>query len=273
MDGHGVARSDGAACPRDEFLDAESGEGGRRRTCFGLRDLDDFDVEDEVGVGRNDTARAVGAVTHGGGDGEAVFAAFDEAEEALVPAFDHHARTDLDFDRFAALVTRIEDGAVGEAPRVVDGHGVARSHRLARARNEFFDAEFGKACRSRAGVGLDDLDDFDVENKIGVRRNDIARTVSAVAHGGGDGETVLAPFGETDEALVPALDHHADADGQFDRLAALVARVEDSTVGETARVMNGDRVARGDSQLGARRKFFDEKFGEGGHEESFCRFG
>ena len=53
-----------------------------------LVDADEFDVEDEGGVGRDASGHALGAVAHVGGDGELGALADGHVAEALLPSGD-----------------------------------------------------------------------------------------------------------------------------------------------------------------------------------------
>src|SRR5438067_10584822 len=70
------------------------------------------------------------------------------------------------------------------------------------------------------------LDERAVEHQIGVGRNGAAGAALAVAELGRDVQLAAAADLHALDALVPALDDHADAEGKLDRLVAIEGAVE-----------------------------------------------
>jgi hypothetical protein len=90
-----------------------------------------------------------------------------------------------------------------------------------------------------------DLDELSLKDERRVGRDDTADGAVSVGEVGGDGE--LAPLADlhAEEALIPALDDLALADGEVERLAAIVAGVELGAIGEGTTVVNGNGVSCG----------------------------
>ena len=89
-------------------------------TCQCYSEVDNFDLEGEGGVGRDDTAGtscAVGVIRGAGEDG---LLALLELSDALVPALDDLADTDDKLEGLSAGDAGIEDGTVGKFAGVVD---------------------------------------------------------------------------------------------------------------------------------------------------------
>src|SRR5258707_10363677 len=91
--------------------------------------LDQLDIEYECRIGRNDAARAARAVRHLRWNHERALAAPLHPRHALVPAADHLAAAQHEFERLAAVHRAVELGAVAvglrgivEPSRVVDHH-------------------------------------------------------------------------------------------------------------------------------------------------------
>src|SRR3954454_8386937 len=93
------------------------------------------------------------AVRHIGGDRELTAAARLHADDALVPAFDHHARAELELERLVAIARGIELRAVEQRARVVHLHAVARLGGRALAHLEILLEELrdGGCARGRSG--------------------------------------------------------------------------------------------------------------------------
>src|SRR5262249_35450632 len=85
-----------------------------------LADPEQFHLEHERGIGRNDASGAARAVAERGRDGELARAADLHALHALVPALDDVAAAEREYERVAAVLARIELRAVGEPAGVVD---------------------------------------------------------------------------------------------------------------------------------------------------------
>src|SRR5882672_1682985 len=91
------------------------------------------------------------------------------------------------------------------------------------------------------------FEQLDVEHQGGVGRDHAATALLAVGELGRDGELAHAADLHAFDALVPALDDIARAEGEVERVAAAAAGVELLAVGELADVVHEDVVA------GARR--------------------
>src|SRR5262245_8851473 len=111
------------------------------------------------------------------------------------------------------------------------------------------------ASRARAFKSAD-FQQLDFEQKRCVGRNHPAGAARAVAESGRDGEQARAADLHPLHALVPALDHHAGAERELERLAAILARIElaalDHPIGKPARVVHGYVLAFGRSLAAAR---------------------
>jgi len=90
---------------------------------------------------------------------------------------------------------------------------------------------------------LVDLEELDVEVEGGVGRDDAGDAASAVGVGGGADELDAVANADLGDALVPAADDLAAADGEDEGLAAVAGGVELSAVGQGASVVDGDLVA------------------------------
>lgn len=114
------------------------------------------------------------------------------------------------------------------------------------------------------------LQQLHVEDQGGHWRNQAWEASVAVGHHWRDGQSGLFAEGELGEALFPALDHHALADSELERLVSVHGGVELLAVGQRARVVHGQEVARlGEGLAVARRDDFDVELvgwrGGGGH--------
>lgn len=85
-----------------------------------LFDVDKLSLEDESGVGGDDTTDAAGAIGELRVDSELALLANLHAEEALVPALDDLAGADSEVKGVATVEAGIELLAVDEGTRVVD---------------------------------------------------------------------------------------------------------------------------------------------------------
>ena len=66
-------------------------------------EVNELDIKDEGGVGRNDAACALGAVAHLGRDRQSGLGSLVELGDAFVPAFNDLADADLALEGFVAL--------------------------------------------------------------------------------------------------------------------------------------------------------------------------
>src|SRR5580693_1965045 len=85
------------------------GDRGRRGRSA---DAQQLDLEHQVGVGRDQPARALLAVAQRRRNEELALAAHAHAGESLVPALDHRADAELELERRAAVAAGVELGAV-----------------------------------------------------------------------------------------------------------------------------------------------------------------
>src|SRR3546814_17923154 len=103
-------------------------------------------------------------------------------------------------------------------------------------------ANTGPASPPRAGSGaglawsskrLFEVDQFDIEDQRGVRRNHPAGAAGTIAELGRDDQGALAADLHAGDALVPAADHPAGAERKGERLAAVARgiRSEERRVG------------------------------------------
>src|SRR5574343_680915 len=89
---------------------------------------------------------------------------------------------------------------------------------------------------------------FDVEDQGGVRWNHAAGAARAVAQIGRDDQLAAAAHFHALYAFVPATEHHAGAQGEFERIIAVVAGIEFRAfaavvVLQPAGVVHGDVLA------------------------------
>src|SRR6266481_4767486 len=87
-------------------------------------DLEQLDLEGQLGIGRNDPGRAARPIRQLGRDGELADAADLHALHALVPALDDLAGAEREAERPAAVLAAVEFGAVGEPAGVVHLDGI-----------------------------------------------------------------------------------------------------------------------------------------------------
>src|SRR6516165_3033800 len=96
----------------------------RRGERSGAKQLD---LEQQRRVRRNDAAGAARAVAERGRDDEDARSAFLHSLYALVPAADHVARAEREFERVVAVLAGVELRSLGavlvEPAGVVDAHG------------------------------------------------------------------------------------------------------------------------------------------------------
>src|SRR5207249_7548174 len=101
-------------------------------------------------------------------------------------------------------------------------------------------------AHNRAGCGYAesgaDLEQLYLEDQLGVGRDDAAGAARPVTECRRDDELALAADLHAGHALVPALDDHAGAELERERLVAVVAAVELLAVAEPAGVVDLDRV-------------------------------
>src|SRR3954463_1314634 len=88
-----------------------------------------------------------------------------------------------------------------------------------------------------------DLDKLGLENERRVGRDDTPHSAVAIRQVGSDGELALLADLHAEQALVPALDDLAFADGEGERVAAVEAGVELLAIGEGAGVVDLNGVA------------------------------
>src|SRR5690349_17729043 len=88
------------------------------------------------------------------------------------------------------------------------------------------------------------LQQFDVEDQRGVRRDYARGAAGAVTEGGGDGERAAAAHLHGRDPLIPALDHLALADGEGEGFVAVARAIELLAVLERARVVHRAHLAR-----------------------------
>ena len=81
-----------------------------------LANVEELDIEEQGGVGRDDAAGAARAVTEFGGNTQLAFAADLHSRDALFPALDHMAGPDLKHEGLATVHRAIEFFAVGGEP-------------------------------------------------------------------------------------------------------------------------------------------------------------
>src|SRR3990167_5185976 len=98
-----------------------------------------FDLEDQVGVGLDMGAELCFAVAEVGRDEEFAFAADFHTHQALIPAFDHASGADHALEGFAAIVGGVELGTVFEKTVVLGGDQCTLDHCLALAHPNIFD--------------------------------------------------------------------------------------------------------------------------------------
>merc|ERR1711998_248880 len=82
-------------------------------------DLQKLDLEDELGVGWNNSASAPRAVAVVRGDGQLRLLAYGHLHDALVPSFDHLPDADGELEGLAAVAGGVELATVGERSCVV----------------------------------------------------------------------------------------------------------------------------------------------------------
>ena len=109
--------------------------------CPSSSEVDELNLEDKRGVGRDHTASASCSVSIVGWAGEDGFLTLLELSDALVPASDNLACADNKLERLTACNGGIEDCAVGELASVVDLDSRARWADWAGSFVEFFDCE------------------------------------------------------------------------------------------------------------------------------------
>ena len=103
-----------------------------------------------------------------------------------------------------------------------------------------------------------EVNEFDIEDQSGVLGDHSWDASSAIGVFGRAGEDCLLALGELCDALIPALDDLADADGELEGLATGHARVENGAVGQATGVVHLDVGAGG--ALGASALRLDVDF-------------
>lgn len=88
-----------------------------------------------------------------------------------------------------------------------------------------------------------DTDELGLEDEGGVGGDDATDSAVAVGEVRGDSELALLANLHAEETLIPALDDLALANGEVERLAAVVASVELLAAGEDTLVVDVDVVA------------------------------
>src|ERR1700722_18565468 len=91
-----------------------------------------FDVEHQRRVRRNDTAGAAGAVAQSGRNDQGAFAADFHGGDALVPAGDHPALSDRKLERLVAVDRRVE--FIAFLAILIEPAGIVHDADLARLR-------------------------------------------------------------------------------------------------------------------------------------------
>src|ERR1051325_11246501 len=99
----GMRRALSIRCGRNE-----SGHTGTATSRGGSIHLQQFDIEHQRGVGRDDAAGAAGAIAELGRDDQGALAADLHAGHALVPALDHLMRAEWERKRLAAVEGAVE---------------------------------------------------------------------------------------------------------------------------------------------------------------------
>src|SRR5688500_9694679 len=79
---------------------------------------------------------------------------------------------------------------------------------------------------------LTNLQELDVEDQCRIRRDDVTRSFGAVAQRGRDHELPPAAHLHPRHTLVPARDHAAGPEPEFERLVAIAAGVEFRPIGK-----------------------------------------
>src|SRR5580704_1136024 len=89
-------------------------------------------------------------------------------------------------------------------------------------------ARFVRVCakKPRHTAALFDVEELDVEDQRGIRRDDAAGAAGAVAELGGNDQRALAADLHGRDAFVPAANDLADADLERERLVAIDRGVE-----------------------------------------------
>jgi len=88
-----------------------------------------------------------------------------------------------------------------------------------------------------------DVEQFDFEHERRVRRDHAACAARAVAELRRNRQATHAADLHALHAFVPALDDHAAAEHERERVVAVLARIEFLTVGQPARVVDADGLA------------------------------
>src|SRR5688500_1144636 len=95
-----------------------------------------------------------------------------------------------------------------------------------------------------AGSPLANLEELDLENQRGVRRDDLAGSLLAIAEVRGHDEPALAADPHSRDPLVPPLDHLVDADAKGKGMLGILAGIKAGAVLQPADVVDFDGIAR-----------------------------
>src|SRR6218665_8854 len=216
--------------------------------------------EQQRRVRRNHAAGAAGAVAERRGDHQHAGAADLHALHAFVPALDDLATGQVEAERVAAVLARIDLLALGavlvEPAGVVHGDALAGLGLGAVAGHEVLVLQ----ARGRAGqvqgdrlVAAGDGQQLDLEHQRCVGRDHAAGAAFAIAEGGRNHQHARAADLHALHAFVPAADDHAAVEFELERVVAVLARVELGALlpavavldVEPAGVVDGDVLAGG----------------------------
>ena len=103
------------------------------------------------------------------------------------------------------------------------------------------------------------VDDLDAEEQDRVS-GDLGTGAATIRVVWRTGQLSLAALLETDEAFVPALDHHTLANGEWQRLSSVIRRVKLGAVEESATVVGLDFVTCFDCRTITFLRHFDLEF-------------
>lgn len=137
--------------------------------------IDKFDIEDEVGPGRNG-GTAMLAIGQLPGDKEAALAAYAHAFEALVPSEDDAVGALGELDGLAAIEGGVEFSSVFQPASVVDFVDLSRGGQVAGADGDVLVAE-GEFVFDGSGYGGDGFGDDRCGERRGETRGDWRRVV------------------------------------------------------------------------------------------------
>ena len=83
-------------------------------------EVDELNIEDESGVGRDDTAGSLSTISEIRRAGESGLLSFGELSDALIPALDHLTGAEDELEGLSARDAGVEDLTVGELASVVN---------------------------------------------------------------------------------------------------------------------------------------------------------